>query len=152
MSAAKKLIATLKQNLKVPLQKPNSTYLQLVELFPLQPISSKAQHSIALKIIENLISFFNLELFKDEGAEMYLLALTELVKDYERDQFKISDINGSEMLSYLMDLQGLKQSDLSKELGEQPVVSKILSGERELNLRQFKALAKRFKVSPEVFI
>jgi HTH-type transcriptional regulator/antitoxin HigA len=54
--------------------------------------------------------------------------------------------------AYLMELQGLNQTDLSKELGGQPVVSKILKGERELNLRQVKALAKRFKVSPEVFI
>lgn len=56
------------------------------------------------------------------------------------------------MLAYMMALQGLKQTDLSKELGGQPVVSKILKGERELNLRQVKALAKRFKVSPEIFI
>lgn len=56
------------------------------------------------------------------------------------------------MLAYLMELQGLNQTDFSKELGGQPVVSKILKGERELNLRQVKALAKRFKVSPEVFI
>ena len=51
-----------------------------------------------------------------------------------------------------MDLQGLTQSDLAKEVGGQPIVSKILKGERELNLRQIKALAKRFKVSPKVFI
>ncbi len=56
------------------------------------------------------------------------------------------------MLAYLMDIQGLKQTDLTKELGGQPIVSKILKGERELNLRQIKALAKRFKVSPELFI
>jgi HTH-type transcriptional regulator/antitoxin HigA len=43
-------------------------------------------------------------------------------------------------------------SNISRELGGQPVVSKILKGERELNLRQIKALAKRFNVSPEVFI
>jgi len=56
------------------------------------------------------------------------------------------------MLAYLMDLQGLSQKDLAKELGGQPIVSKILNGERELNLRQIKALCKRFNLSPEVFI
>lgn len=56
------------------------------------------------------------------------------------------------MLAYLMNLQGLTQKDLAKEVGGQPIVSKILKGERDLNIRQVKALAKRFKVSPEVFI
>jgi antitoxin component HigA of HigAB toxin-antitoxin module len=32
------------------------------------------------------------------------------------------------------------------------VVSLILRGERELNVRQIRALAKRFKVSPQVFL
>lgn len=51
-----------------------------------------------------------------------------------------------------MDLRELTQKDLAKEVDGQPIVSKILKGERDLNIRQIKALAKRFKVSPEVFI
>ncbi len=78
--------------------------------------------------------------------------MADLIGDYEKIQFKTAIVSGAEMLAYLMDLQGLTQADLSKELGGQSVVSKILKGERELNLRQIKALAKRFKVSPEVFI
>jgi HTH-type transcriptional regulator/antitoxin HigA len=38
------------------------------------------------------------------------------------------------------------------EIGSQGVVSEFLSGKRELNLRQVKALAQRFKVSPNVFL
>jgi HTH-type transcriptional regulator/antitoxin HigA len=45
----------------------------------------------------------------------------------------------------------LKQSDLP-EIGSQGVVSEILSGKRQLNVRQIKNLSKRFKVSPAVFI
>ena len=51
-----------------------------------------------------------------------------------------------------MELKGLTQSNLARELGGRPIVSKILKGERELNLRQIKALSKRFKVSPEILI
>ena len=50
-----------------------------------------------------------------------------------------------------MEEHGLKQSDLL-ELGSQGVVSEILSGKRQLNIRQVKLLAKRFKVSPAVFV
>ena len=54
-------------------------------------------------------------------------------------------------LNALMEEHGLKQSDLS-EIGSQGVVSEILSGKRQLNVRQIKMLSKRFKVSPAVFI
>jgi HTH-type transcriptional regulator / antitoxin HigA len=52
-------------------------------------------------------------------------------------------------------LQNIKEETevhLSKELGGKSVVSKILKGERDLNIRQIKALSKKFSVSPEVFI
>lgn len=51
----------------------------------------------------------------------------------------------------IMDEHGLTQSEL-KEVGSQGVVSEILSGKRELNVRQIRALAKRFGVSPAVFV
>ena len=152
MSTAKKLIDTLKADVKGSHQKVNPTYMKLVEVFPLQPIDTKSQHEVALRVLEKLITYINEEKPDDEGVEVYLKTLTELVGDYERGQFKTGAISGAEMLAYLMELQGLNQTDLSNELGGQPVVSKILKGERELNLRQVKALAKRFKVSPEVFI
>lgn len=152
MSIAKKLISTIRESVKTYSPKVSDSYLQLVQLFPLQPITSKNQHILALKVTEKIISYINEEKFKDEGAEIYLMTLIELIEDYERNQFKSNIISGIEMLKYLMELQGLNQSDLSKELGGQSVVSKILKGERELNLRQIKALAKRFKISPEVFI
>jgi len=152
MSTAKKLINTLKADVKGVGYKASSTYMKLVEVFPLQSIASKSQHEVALKIIEKLISHTHEEKSPDGGLEVYLKTLVELVDDYEKAKYKLTPVSGAEMLSYLMDLQGLNQSDLSDELGGQSVVSKILKGERELNLRQVKALAKRFKVSPEVFI
>lgn len=152
MSTAKKLIDTLKEDVKGSHQKVDPTYMKLIEVFPLQTITSKSQHEVALKVVEKLVTFINDEQPDDKGVEVYLKTLTELVGDYEHTHFKTGTVTGAEMLAYIMDLQGLNQNDLSKELGGQPVVSKILKGERELNLRQVKALAKRFKVSPEVFI
>ena len=58
---------------------------------------------------------------------------------------------GSTCSSFLMEEHGLTQSDLP-EIGSQGVVSDILRGKRELNVRQIRALAKRFQVSPAVFI
>ncbi|MBL8080239.1 MAG: helix-turn-helix domain-containing protein [Anaerolineales bacterium] len=55
------------------------------------------------------------------------------------------------MLRFLMDEHGLSQSDLP-EVGSQGVVSEILNGRRELNVRQIRSLAERFKVSSAVFV
>jgi len=38
------------------------------------------------------------------------------------------------------------------EVGSQSVISEILNGKRQLNLRQIRALSIRFKVSAEVFL
>ncbi len=45
----------------------------------------------------------------------------------------------------------LATSDLS-EVGSQGVVSEILNGKRELNVRQIRILAEKFKVSSAVFV
>jgi HTH-type transcriptional regulator/antitoxin HigA len=46
---------------------------------------------------------------------------------------------------------GLSQSERA-DVGAQSVVSEILSGKRQLNLRQVRWLAERFGVSIETFI
>ncbi|WP_269766614.1 hypothetical protein [Methylovulum psychrotolerans] len=38
------------------------------------------------------------------------------------------------------------------EIGSQGVVSEILRGKRQLNVRQIQALSQRFKVSAQVFL
>lgn len=51
-----------------------------------------------------------------------------------------------------MEEHNLKQTELAEELGGQSIVSAILNGKSELNMRQVKALAARFSVSPAVFL
>ncbi|EPG66121.1 DNA-binding helix-turn-helix protein [Leptospira wolffii serovar Khorat str. Khorat-H2] len=74
-----------------------------------------------------------------------------LVEEYEKENFTSIDSDPVEVLKYLMEENGLTQKDMA-ELGSQGVVSEILNGKRELNIRQIKALGKKFKVSPAVFI
>ncbi len=74
-----------------------------------------------------------------------------LIEIYETQH--VNEVDGSPLyaLNALMLDHDLKQSDLS-EIGSQGVVSEILSGKRQLNIRQIKMLSNRFKVSPAVFI
>ena len=77
--------------------------------------------------------------------------LGSLIETYEG--WNIPEIEGNpvDALKALMVEHGLKQSDLS-EIGSQGVISEILSGKRQLNIRQIKILSKRFNVSPAVFV
>lgn len=75
---------------------------------------------------------------------------SELIRAYDLERFDVPDTKPWELLSFLMEEHGLKQSDLP-ELGNQSVVSQILSGTRDLNVRQINSLAKRFKVPAGIF-
>jgi HTH-type transcriptional regulator/antitoxin HigA len=76
-----------------------------------------------------------------------------LVAQYEDENTPgLESAKPLEVLKFLMEQHELKQSDLRKEIGTQGVVSEILSGTRKINARQAKALAKRFGVSPVVFL
>lgn len=77
--------------------------------------------------------------------------MSDAVSAYEAEHFQEPMGKGIDALRYLMEAHGLCQTDLP-EIGSQGVVSEILNGRRELNLRQIRALAARFKVSPATFI
>ena len=76
--------------------------------------------------------------------------VSELIRAYDLEHFDVPDAKPQVLLSFLMEQHNLKQSDLP-EVGNQSVVSQILSGARQLNVRQINSLAKRFKVPAGVF-
>ena len=75
----------------------------------------------------------------------------DLIEDYEAAHHPLPDVTGVQALKFLMEQHGLKQNDL-REIGSQGVVSEILSGKRDLNIRQIRALSERFGVSPATFV
>lgn len=75
----------------------------------------------------------------------------DLIADYENASHPFPEASGLDALRFLIEQHGLRQTDLP-EIGSQGVVSEVLSGRRELNLRQVRALAERFGVSPATFI
>ena len=75
----------------------------------------------------------------------------DLIEAYEAEHHPLKPATGVQALKFLMDQHGLKQSDLA-EIGSQGVVSEILAGKRELNIRQMRALGERFGVSAATFV
>ena len=77
--------------------------------------------------------------------------LGTLVHAWEEQHHPVPRASPRKVMAFLMEEHGLKQRDL-KEVGTQGIVSEILSGKRELNVRQIRKLARRFGVSPAVFV
>jgi HTH-type transcriptional regulator/antitoxin HigA len=78
-------------------------------------------------------------------------AIGALIEAYDEERHPMRAVAGAELLRYLMDERGLRQSDLS-DVGPQSVISDILAGRREINGRQALALAARFKVEAGAFL
>ena len=120
-----------------------------VALRPLLAIRNEEEYDQAVERLNDLID----EIGTDETHPLYELldTLGTLVHAYEEQHHSVPNCSGQEMLCFFMEEHGLKQADLP-EIGSQGIVSEVLSGKRELNVRQIRALAERFHVSPAVFL
>lgn len=70
---------------------------------------------------------------------------------YEEKHYSIPEASGTDMLDFFMEEHELNAQDLP-ELGPASVVNEILAGQRMFTLPEIHVLAKRFHVSPAVFI
>ena len=118
-------------------------------LRPLLTIRNEREYDRAVKRLNGLLD----EIGTNERHPLYgfMDALGTLIQAYEEQHHKFAECSGADMLRHFMEEHGLTQADLP-EVGSQGVVSEVLSGKRELNVRQIRALAKRFRVSPAVFV
>jgi len=116
---------------------------------PLLSVRNEDEYDRAVERLNRLLD----EVGLDEQHPLYTLldTLGTLLHAYEEQHYPIPECSGADVLRFLMEEHGLTQSDLP-EVGSQGVISDILRGKRELNVRQIRALAKRFQVSPAVFI
>jgi HTH-type transcriptional regulator/antitoxin HigA len=132
------------------IQKIAKHYRALNAAIPLHPIRTKADYGRAVRAMEDLLDAGA----ADESHPLADLAATlgELIGDYDDEHYPLpADLSGVDMLRFLMQQQNLSQVDL-KELGSQGVVSELLSGKRELNVRQIKSLSRRFNLPAAAFI
>ncbi|MBO5393624.1 MAG: transcriptional regulator [Pseudomonas sp.] len=84
-----------------------------------------------------------------------LMSLVDIIGDwveaYDLEHRPMPKVSGVDVLRSVMQEHGLTQSDLPG-VGTQSVVSEILSGKRQLNVRQIRWLADYFKVPVDMFI
>ena len=132
----------------------NTKLKEIAKIWPdIQPIFSVPHNKRDYDKMGNFLDSLIDEVGNNENHPLASLMETigSLIETYESQYIEEIEGNPIDALNSLMLEHGLKQADLT-EIGSQGVVSEILSGKRQLNIRQVKMLSKRFGVSPAVFI
>ncbi len=97
---------------------------------------------------KNMVTLMNALIDKVGDREGHPLVglldvVSAFVSDYEEQNVEIPIASPSAVLEFLMKQRKLRQVDLALEFGSQSNVSEVLSGKREINARQARALAAR---------
>jgi HTH-type transcriptional regulator/antitoxin HigA len=134
--------------------KMNTQLKEIAKIWPgIQNIFSvphnQKEYNRLVHILDGLID----EVGENESHPLASLmeTLGSLIESYEVQNIPEIEGNPGDTLKTLMEEHNLKQSNLP-EIGSQGVISEILSGRRQLNVRQIKLLSKRFNVSPAAFM
>ena len=115
----------------------------------LSTFETEQQYNKAVGWLDELID----EASENEAPliESLMDTLGTLIKDYEDRNIPEPDADPIDCLKFLMEEHNLKLNDLP-EMGNQEVVSDILSRKKPLTVKQIKVLSERFNVSPAVFV
>ena len=124
-------------------------WTQFRQLTDIAPIRDEAHYQRMVATLEALLEVAGSD--ESHPAMELVDVVGDLVEDFEASHHVLPQTNGRDALAFLMAQHGLRQGDLP-ELGSQGVVSEILSGKRELNVRQIRALGERFGVSAATFL
>ena len=131
-------------------ERKDDGYMKLIEEFPLIPLRTKSKFEQAVKVMKKL-AYKRASL--SQGQKDYLSVLGNLIADYERKLPGLAEaMSPREALTFLMEENNLKQSDISDLVGHKSNLSAFLSGNRGLSKRAAMRLAKFFKVSAELFL
>jgi HTH-type transcriptional regulator/antitoxin HigA len=123
------------------------SYLELVMAFPLASIKSERQLQEAQKVVDRLLARGKL----DEGEEMYLDALSDLVAAYEDEHYAIEPASDADMLRHLIEAKGVTQAQLSRGATiPKSTISEILAGKKSFTRRLIRKLADYFEVDASV--
>lgn len=119
-------------------------------------IADPEHYQLALALLDGL--FEEAEDAVDEPLNAVISVLSRAIEVYERSDTPLMGFERAASgvppelatLRLLMDQHGLGLIDLP-EIGSKSMVSRVLSGERDLSKKHIKALARRFGIDPALF-
>jgi HTH-type transcriptional regulator / antitoxin HigA len=128
-------------------RKERDSYLELVLAFPLASIQSNEHLAEAGRVMDRLLAKGKL----DDGEELYLDALSDLVATYEDVHHAIEPAADADMLRHLLEAKGVTQAQLGKETGlAKSSISEVLAGKKPFSRRMIRKLASYFNVDVSV--
>jgi HTH-type transcriptional regulator/antitoxin HigA len=127
--------------------KARDSYLELVLAFPLASIKSDEHLEEAEDVMDRLLAKDRL----DQGEEMYLDALSDLVAAFEDEHHAIEPASDADMLRHFMEVNGVSQVQLHRDTGiAKSTISEVLAGKRAFSRQMIRKLADYFKVDVSV--
>ena len=127
--------------------KNRDTYLELVLDFPLASIKSEDHLLEAQRVMDELLARVAL----DEGGEIYLDTLSDLVASYEDEHETIESASDADMLRHLMEAKDVSQIQLSREAKlSKSTISEVLAGKRAFSRGIIRKLGDYFQVDVSV--
>jgi len=121
----------------------------LAETLPVT-IRTEAEYDRALEAVNALMSNPESELTPEEDALLDLLAT--LIERYEDEHHLIPEAPGHEVLAFLLQERGLKQSDPLPVFKSRGIISELVSGKRPIGVGIAKKLGEFFDINPEIFL
>ena len=127
--------------------KSRDAYLERVLAFPLASIKSDEHLAAAQEVMDRLLAKGELE----DGEEMYLDALSDLVGAYEDEHYAIGPASDADMLRHLMEAKGTTQAELSRDTKlAKSTISEVLAGKKPFSRQMIHRLADYFQVDVTV--
>lgn len=122
---------------------------------PYLDIKDEAHYQEALELIESLMG--EVEEDADHPMDVIISLLANAISEYESHNSDINDFEknlsyttGIEALRVLMEQHQLGVSDLP-EIGSKSMVSRVLSGERNLSKKHIENISQRFNIDAGLF-
>lgn len=127
--------------------KDRDSYLDLVRAFPLSSIHSEKHLAQAQKVMDRLLAAGEM----NDGEEMYLDALSDLVAVYEDEHHAIRPASDADLLRHLLEAKGITQAQLSQATGiAKSTISEVLAGKKPFSRQMIRKLADYFMVDVSV--
>lgn len=127
--------------------KVKDAYLKLILAFPLTSIQSEEHLQAAQEVMDRLLSQGDL----DDGAMLFLDALSDLVASYEDEHHPIAPASDADMLRHLLEAKGVSQAELHRESGlAKSTISEVLAGKKPFSRQMIRKLSEYFKVDVSV--
>ena len=125
------------------------TWTAFDQVAHVRPIRTGKEYDYAVTLMNELLDVIGDQ--ENHPLSGLLDLVGELVEDYDANRYAIKASEPKEALRYLLEIHGLKQSDLAQWV-PQSNLSAILAGKRKISAALAGKLAKHFNISPAVFV